>query len=161
MTGHGTTETYPAVPKIFRKDAARIMDKIDHQLLSLLRDDARQPLKKLANAVGLATSSVQGRIRRLIDAGEISRFTVISGNDQRPSAILMLELDSTPSPEVVRDICSRSEVVRCYSLSGETDLLLELGCNGVDALNAVRDDIANIQGVRSVKTSFILKRDKH
>jgi DNA-binding Lrp family transcriptional regulator len=137
-----------------------IMDDIDFRLLSLLRKDARLPLKALASDVGLAVSSVQGRIRRLIDAGVITGFTVMSDFDVGTSAILMIELVITPSPEVVRAISDRAEVVRCYSLSGAIDLLVELNCQDVGRINAVRDEIAMLQGVKGLTTSFILKRDK-
>ncbi|MNY81710.1 AsnC family protein [compost metagenome] len=49
---------------------------------------------------------------------------------------------------------------RCYSLSGEVDLLVEVICSGTDALNALRDRVSARPDVVSLKTALLLKRDK-
>lgn len=136
------------------------MDDIDARLLALLRRDARQPLKRLASEVGLAVSSVQERIRRLVESGTIRNFTIELGREPGPSAVLLLVLDVTPSPAIVREICARDDVVRCYSLSGQIDLLVEIRGSSVERINATRDQIALIPGVKAVTTSFILSRDR-
>ncbi len=137
------------------------MDDIDRHLLQLLREDANRPLKALAAAVALSRSSVRDRITRMEANGTIRRYTIdIAPEVTRVDAILMLKLARTPDPVVVRAVVSTPQVVRCYSLSGEVDLLVELAADDVAALNRVRDGIALLPGVHSVVTSFVLKRDK-
>ncbi len=52
------------------------------------------------------------------------------------------------------------EVARCYSLSGEVDLLVEIEAPDAGQLNRVRDWIALLPGVEDTTTALILKRDK-
>jgi DNA-binding Lrp family transcriptional regulator len=137
------------------------LDEIDRRLLQLLQEDASRPLKTLAAAVALSRSSVRDRIARMEADGTIRRYTVdVAPADPGLAAILMLRLARTPDPDVVRAVTATPEVVRCYSLSGEVDLLVELAAADTTTLNRARDAIALLPGVSDVVTSFVLKRDK-
>lgn len=137
------------------------MDDIDRRLLQLLRDDASRPLKTLAAEVQLSRSAVRERIGRLESSGVIRRYTVeLAPAEGALTAILMVRLLRTPSPAIVSFIVAMPEVVRCLSLSGEVDLLVELRDADVAVINRARDAIATRPGVTDVVTSFVLKRDK-
>lgn len=127
----------------------------------MLQEDASLPLKTLAAAVSLSRSSVRERIVRMQSSGVIRRYTVeLAQLGDGLTAILLLRLARTPDPEIVRAVVSTPEVVRCYSLSGDIDLLVELAGRDTADLNQSRDRIALLPGVVDVVTSFVLKRDK-
>jgi Lrp/AsnC family leucine-responsive transcriptional regulator len=137
------------------------MDDIDRRLLQLLQEDASRPLKVLAAEVELSRSAVRERIARMETSGVIRRYTVeVAAPAGALTAIVMVRLLRTPSPKIVQLICAMPEVVRCYSLSGGIDLLVELRAAGVDAINQARDRISSEPGVTDVETSFVLKQDK-
>jgi DNA-binding Lrp family transcriptional regulator len=136
------------------------MDAIDAQIVDMLRANARLPLKTIAAAVNLARSSVRDRISRLEEAGVIRGYhaKVVSGVEL--AAVLQLKLARTPDPVVVAAVVGAPEVRRCYSLTGEVDLLVEIAAPDTERLNAVRDRIAGLPDVVEVTTAFVLKRDK-
>jgi DNA-binding Lrp family transcriptional regulator len=138
------------------------MDSIDRRILELLRSDARLPLKTIAGAVGLARSSVAARIARLEAAGIITgyRAEIAAERAGGAAAMVSLELASTPLPDTVAGVVADPAVVRCYSLAGETDLLVEIAAASSDALNAARDRLSTLPGVVRARTALILKRDK-
>jgi Lrp/AsnC family transcriptional regulator, leucine-responsive regulatory protein len=137
------------------------MDDTDRRILQLLQEDASRPLKVLAAAVGLARSSLRERIARLEASGVIRRYTVeLAPAPGALRAFLMVRLTRTPAPAVVGRIVARPEVVRCSSLSGAIDLLVELSGAEITEINSVRDLIASDPGVADVETSFVLKQDK-
>jgi Lrp/AsnC family transcriptional regulator, leucine-responsive regulatory protein len=137
------------------------MDQIDRQLLDLLREDASRPLKTLAAEVGLSRSSVRDRIARLQAEGTIRRYTIDTAPTARElCAILLLRLARTPDPDVVRAVCAFPDVLRCRSLSGEVDLLVEIAGGEIGTINVTRDRIAQLPGVVDVVTSFVLNHDK-
>lgn len=137
------------------------MDDIDRRLLELLQEDASRPLKTLAAAVALSRSSVRDRIARMQAAGVIRRYTVeLAPVENGLTAVLLIRLSRTPDPDVVRAVVSAPQVVRCYSLSGDIDLLVELAGSETAELNRTRDRIALLPGVADVVTSFVLNRDK-
>lgn len=136
------------------------MDSIDRQIIAQLRANARLPLKTIAANVGLARSSVRERISRLEMSGVLLGYHARIEDAGRISAILHLRLAKTPAPATVAAIVAMGEVGRCYSLSGEIDLMVEIDASDATALNAARDRIANLPDVVDTITAFILKRDK-
>ncbi|MEA5162246.1 AsnC family transcriptional regulator [Cereibacter johrii] len=60
-----------------------VMDDLDGKIIGLLAEDARKPLTEVAGQVGLSTSAVNERVRRLVAQGVIRRFTV----DASPEAL--------------------------------------------------------------------------
>jgi DNA-binding Lrp family transcriptional regulator len=135
------------------------MDDLDRRLIALLREDADRPLKALAAAVGLSASSVRDRIVRLKGSGVIRRVTIQVADPAEVSAVLFVKLRQTPDPGVVAAVAAVEEVMRCYSLAGEIDLLVEIGGSGADVVNRVRDHIAALPGIAAVTTSLVLKKD--
>lgn len=135
------------------------MDDLDRRLIALLREDADRPLKALAAGVGLSASSVRDRIVRLKASGVIRRVTVEVDLPGQVTAVLFVRLRRTPDPETVAVICARPEVVRCYSLAGDVDLLVEVAGAGTAKVNAVRDTIAALPAIADVTTSLVLKKD--
>jgi DNA-binding Lrp family transcriptional regulator len=137
------------------------MDDIDCTLIRLLQEDASRPLKALAARVNLSRSSVRDRIARLESAGIIRRYTIETAEPSAtPAAILLVRLARTPDRDAVQAIVAHTNVVRCYSLSGDVDLLVEIRGADIDRINSTRDEIALLPGVTDVETSFILKREK-
>lgn len=136
------------------------MDAIDMQIVTLLRANARMPLKTLAAKVELARSTVRERLVRLEKTGVILGYHARVADVDRLSALLQLKLAKTPAPRTVAAIVGMPEVCRCYSLSGDVDLAVEIEARTTAQLNATRDRIATLPDVVDVVTSLILKRDK-
>jgi len=136
------------------------MDAIDMQIVSLLRTNARMPLKAIAGKVKLARSTVRERLVRLEESGVILGYHARTADAERLSALLLIKLAKTPAPRTVAAITALPEVHRCYSLSGDIDLAVEIGARTTPQLNSTRDHIATLPDVIDVTTSLILKRDK-
>lgn len=136
------------------------MDDIDRQILASLYVNARLPLKTIAATVGLARSSVRDRISKLEDSGVIEGYRARIKSAEGVAAILHVRLSRTPSPPAVASIVALPEVRRCYSLSGDIDLIIELAAPITSSLNDARDRIAGFPDVAEVVTALILNRDK-
>lgn len=140
------------------------MDDKDLRILQLLREDARLPLKTVAGAVGLARSSVRERIAKLEEAGVIRgyRADVADGvaAGANIQAFLLVRLHRTPSPDVIRRINEQPGTRRCYSVSGEIDLIVEIAALTMRDLNDQRDTVARIDGVADVTTVPVLRIER-
>lgn len=51
-------------------------DHLDRELISLLRNDGRAPLSKLADILNVSRGTVQNRLDRLLNSGTLHGFTV-------------------------------------------------------------------------------------
>jgi DNA-binding Lrp family transcriptional regulator len=145
------------------------MDEKDRLILQLLKDDARLPLKTVAAQVGLARSSVRERIGKLEAAGVIRGYRAelaleAPGPDEAGfaavRAFVLLRLTRTPLPDTIRRINALPGTRRCYSVSGETDLVVELAVATMRELNDHRDGIARLDGVADVTTMPILRVER-
>ena len=140
------------------------MDEKNLQILRLLQQNARLPLKTLAGKVGLARSSVRERIARMEAEGIILgyRADVQQGHQggETVRAILMIRLERTPARETVSRITALPAVRRCLSVSGDLDLVVEIEAGAMSGLNAARDEIALMPGVADVTTAIVLKDEK-
>ena len=140
------------------------MDEKNRQILALLTQNARMPIKTLAAQVGLARSSVRERIARLEATGVIRGYRVELGTQAaetpRVDAFLILRLSKTPSPQTIARIVAHPAVIRCSSVGGDLDVIVEISTPEVALLNQLRDEIASYPQVADVTTALILKRDK-
>jgi DNA-binding Lrp family transcriptional regulator len=139
------------------------MDEKNRRILEVLQRDARTPIKAIAATVGLARSSVRERLLRMERDGLIRGYRVELGSAGDPGiveAFLLLRLDKTPSPRTIARIVTSPHVVRCSSVGGETDVVVEVRVTDIATLNRVRDEIADYPNVADLTTALILKRDK-
>jgi DNA-binding Lrp family transcriptional regulator len=140
------------------------MDEKNLQILHLLQQNARLPLKTLAGKVGLARSSVRDRIARLEAEGIILGYRADVRQDHRGGetvrALLMIRLGRTPAREAVSRITALPAVRRCLSVSGDLDLVVEIEAGAMSGLNAARDEIALMPEVTDVTTAIVLKDEK-
>ena len=70
------------------------MDEKDRRLLTLLRGNARASVSALAHELGVSRGTVQNRIDRMLERGDILGFTVRVRPDAEPGhvrAIMMVE----------------------------------------------------------------------
>jgi DNA-binding Lrp family transcriptional regulator len=141
--------------------AERRLDEIDEHLLSLLEKNARKPVVKLAKAVGLSRTAVQGRLARLEDEGIIRGYTIVRrrGPEHAPvRALLLLSIGTRPCATVIRRFEDWPEVAACWSVAGPTiDAVLMVEASSNEALGDVRARLAEVPGVTSIATAPVLK----
>lgn len=138
----------------------RQLDDKDRRILELLREDARLPLKALAAKVGLARSSLRDRMARLEADGIIRGYRAdIVAPAAGVSAYLFIRLKRTPAMDLIEVLRRMPEVCGCASLTGDTDLLVELAAATPEQVNAARDRVSTHDAVADLTTSIVLKRD--
>lgn len=139
--------------------AAPALDALDHQLLALLKVNARLPMVNLAKALGCARSTAQLRLKALEDAGVITGYTVSVGSTRGPGAIramVLISIESRQEPSVVRELAKRFEITKLYSVSGRYDLCAMLVTDSTQELDAVIDRIRSVRGVVDTFSTILL-----
>jgi len=138
----------------------RIDDEKDTELLALLRTDARLPATALAQKLGVSRSAVQQRLARLERDGIVVGYTAVLGEKAAPLGMLqahvLIEVGARDLPRLVSSLKSRPEVRRCYTASGQYDLLVMIEAASTQQLDGVLDWIGEIPGVRRTVTSLLL-----
>jgi DNA-binding Lrp family transcriptional regulator len=110
----------------------RILDRIDYEILALLRKNARISNKEVARKVGLAASTCLVRIRVLQNSGVISGFhaeidPVSLGVGIQAMIAVRLLRHFKPDVDAFRNhALSLPEVVQFYHVAGPIDFLIHV-----------------------------------
>ncbi len=110
----------------------RILDRIDYEILALLRKNARISNKEVARKVGLAASTCLVRIRVLQNSGVISGFhaeidPVSLGVGIQAMIAVRLLRHFKPDVDAFRNhALSLPEVVQLYHVAGPIDFLIHV-----------------------------------
>ncbi|HEY8908122.1 MAG TPA: Lrp/AsnC family transcriptional regulator [Rhodoferax sp.] len=146
------TSTVLPTPPVLR-------DALDRELLALLQINARESAANLARKLGTARTTVLSRLSRLERDGVIAGYTVRLAQDMLSQG-LQAFVGLTVQPKAGRSIEERlqrmPEVRQLCAVSGEFDYVLLLRAESAVRLNALLDDIRNLEGVVKTTTSVAL-----
>ena len=136
------------------------MDATDHQLLSLLRKDARTSVATLATRLGVSRGTVTNRVTKLEDAGIIVGYTGSLRADPQPKGKRALECKAVEGNEtraVIASLLGEPGVATLHDTNGRWDLLAELRAANLAELSQVLERIRLIRGISSTETSIHLQ----
>jgi DNA-binding Lrp family transcriptional regulator len=152
-------DSRPAVPLAGRR--RQEIDATDRTILSILSREARIPMKSLAGRIGLSRSATAERVARLETAGVIRGYRADIGQleEGEIEAFLLVTLKRTPSLGVLDRLAGFSSVRRVFSVSGQLDLIVEVKVASINALNELRNEVAQLDNVEDLTTSIVLRRD--
>jgi DNA-binding Lrp family transcriptional regulator len=135
------------------------VDDLDHRLISLLRQNGRQPISDLAIAVGVSRATVRARIEQMERRGEIVGYTVLLRADVVQAAIrsiMLIELEGRTADRVVDALGGFPEVTAVHTTNGKWDLVVELVTETLADLDTVLRRIRMIPGVTASETNLLL-----
>jgi len=139
------------------------IDEIDKKLLNLLQKDAKAPYAKLAKQLGISSSGVHKRVKRLVDAGVINRFVAVIDpqvTGKKLKAFIGISTSPGTCREVIAQLSRRPEVLEIHEVAGEHDLFAKLVTEDTLKLNELLHEIDKIPGVSTTRTLIVLKTEK-
>jgi DNA-binding Lrp family transcriptional regulator len=145
-----------AIPSSF---PATVRDQLDRDLLALLQANARESAANLARKLGVARTTVLARLGRLEREGVIVGYTVRLGQDEADrgvSAYVGITTEPKSGRDVTRRLARIPELRQLCSVSGEFDYLALLRADSMPRLDALLDEIGEIDGVIKTTTSVVL-----
>lgn len=139
------------------------MDTLDHQLIALLRQDARASIATLAHKLKVSRGTVTNRLTRLEDSGLIVGYTVRLRADVAPKQIqawMSITVVGNQTREVVGILLGEPGVVGLFDTNGRWDLLAELRADTLGELAEVLERVRLIKGIGATETSIHLQTYK-
>lgn len=134
-------------------------DQLDRDLLALLQANARESVANLGRKLGVARTTVVARIARLEADGVIIGYTVRLANevvDIGMQAYVGISINLKTQRDVLRRLMRMPELLQLASVSGEFDYIALLRAPSATRLDALLDEIAEIDGVAKTTTSVVL-----
>ena len=136
------------------------MDETDHQLIALLRHDARLSVAALAARLGVSRGTVTNRMRRLEDDSVIVGYTVRLRPDVPQSEIkawMSIAVDGNQTRSVIASLLGEPGVATLHDTNGRWDLLAELRAENLQDLAKVLERIRLLKGISNTETSLHLE----
>lgn len=135
------------------------MDDLDRKLIAELRINGRASLPQLAQILGVARITVQKRLDRLTENGQIKGFTVLLKDDLREDqirAFVMVEFASLPIRQTIATIKRIPGVINVFNTNGVWDVIAELEVPRIVELNDVIANVRGLPGVAKSETIILL-----
>lgn len=139
------------------------MDSQDHRLISLLRENARMSVAKLATALGVSRGTVQNRIDKLIAQRVLLGFTVRTASsvaEHRVRAIVMISVEGDRSDPILSALRGYPEIRALHTTNGRWDIVAELGTDSLETFDEALRSIRTIKGISNSETSLLLSTHK-
>ena len=136
------------------------MDKVDREILELLRNNSRIPYTEMAKSLSVSEGTIRQRVRRLLKTGAIKRFTIETVNVWPEALILVSTSSSFSTPKIAEQILIVQGVKSISELAGQYDISVVVVGENISKMNHTVDAIRRIKGVKSTHTLFVLKRWK-
>ena len=136
------------------------MSSLDHELLALLRNNARSSVAELAHRLGVSRGTITNRIARMEDAGIIVGYTVRLRPDVQPNEIgawMSIAVEGNETRKVIASLLGEPGVAVLHDTNGRWDLLAELRAANLAELSQVLERIRLIKSISSTETSIHLK----
>ncbi|MCZ8073816.1 MAG: Lrp/AsnC family transcriptional regulator [Paucibacter sp.] len=150
----------PAIPPSQPlRSAAQARDQTDRELIALLQANARESTANLARKLGVARTTVVARLARLEAEGVLVGYTAKLGSDAADrgvQAFVGITVQPKAGREVVKRLSGLPELRQLASVSGEFDYMALLRAESTMRLDALLDEIGEIDGVIKTTSSVVL-----
>ena len=143
----------PLYGQVFRHIAMSEGDK-DALILQKLRLDSSKPVSEIAAELNMPRTTVQERIKKLVQIGIIKRFTVQTDYSKLGRSVTAFILISFLSgsgvsqKEAAHEIAEIPDVCEVHVISGDWDIIAKARGESIQSIGAlVLDKIRNVKGV--------------
>lgn len=118
------------LPNRARGPKVSAVEDVDRSLVALLRQDGRMSYTDLGKAVGLSTSAVHQRVRRLEERGVIRGYAARVAHEALGTPltafIAVTPFDQSAPDDVPDRLREIPEIEACHSIAGEANYLLKV-----------------------------------
>lgn len=144
------------------------LDTVDTHLLHLIQDDCKKTTKAYAQELGLSSTAVYERIKRLEREGVIQKYVALLDKNKVGRAftvlchVKLIQHVKENVQQFEKEVLKLEEVSECFHVSGDYDYILKIH---VQDMRAYREfmvtKLTAIQNIGSTQSSFVISEVKH
>ena len=141
------------------------LDELDHRLIDLLQRDDRVPVAELAKLLGVAPSTLNDRIRRLIPLGVISGFHARVAPERVGLDLMAFVFvgwsDPMTEPRFLEAMAAAPEVLEVHHVTGAWNYLMKVRLKTTRDLEGFFAAVVKqVPGVQRTETLIVLSSPK-
>jgi Lrp/AsnC family transcriptional regulator, regulator for asnA, asnC and gidA len=149
-------------PKI--DDDISQIDEVNLKIINILKNDSSTPFVDIAKRIDVSDATVHQRIRRMIAAGIINKFTISVDNNllgYDHMAFMGINISPGSADQIISDLLRIKEVLEMHELHGKFDLLLKIRAkNLIQMRDIVENKICKIPHILESELMTVLKTEK-
>ena len=135
------------------------MDKLDSQIITLLRSNGRRSISDLAIDTGASRATIRSRLEKMELDGTILGYTVVLRADALEDAVrgvMTIEIEGHVTDRIIRTLSGFPEISKVHTTNGRWDLIVELNATSLSDFDLVLRKIRLIPGITGSETSILL-----
>lgn len=143
--------------------ASPALDQKDRAILRLLQENAKITVREISEKIHLSTTPVHERIKRMEDAGVITRYVTLVDHTKVGKRLMVIcyvslkEHNKKAGVSFIKAIHAMTEVVECYNISGEFDFMLKVVVGSMDDYyNFHVNKLSQIENMGHVQSVFVM-----
>lgn len=135
-----------------------VIDKLDVQILNLLREDSRVSLREVSSKLGKAPGTVIKRVADMQNQGILRKYTVVVdlaklGYPQ--TAVILIQTDGRI--EFIKNTVSKMpNILSIYHVTGDYDIVLTAKFKDNAELSALVRELLKFSGIRRIVPGMAL-----
>jgi DNA-binding Lrp family transcriptional regulator len=145
-------------------DIDELLDDVNLKIIDILSRDSSLPFVEIAKQIGISDATVHIRVRRLLAAGVINKFTLsvdheLLGYDHL--AFMGINVEAGLADEAIERLSNLEEVLEIHEMHGEFDLLLKIRAKGLEQMrDIVVNKIRVLPNILEIELMTVLKTRK-
>ncbi|MCD6264243.1 Lrp/AsnC family transcriptional regulator [Candidatus Bathyarchaeota archaeon] len=148
------------------------LDEKDIQILRLLQEDCKRPVREISRRIGSPITTVYARIKRLEEQGVIKAYKAILDAEKlgRGTTAFILAsfryrmpgIEKTLSQrDIAREVAKFPEVQEVHIITGDWDILIKVKERDVNAIGRfVVDKLRTVRGIERTLTCMVFDSAK-
>lgn len=141
-----------------------LLDDVNLRIIDILSRDSSTPFVEIAKQIGISDATVHIRVRRLIAAGIISKFTISVDNNYLGYdhlAFMGINVEPGFADEATDNLSNVDEVLEIHEMHGKFDLLLKIRAKDLDQMrDIVVNKIRILPHILEIELMTVLKTRK-
>ena len=142
----------------------RLIDDVNLKIIDILNKDSSTPFVNIAKQIGVSDATIHIRVRRMISAGIINRFTIsvdngLLGYDHL--AFMGINIEPGSADSIISDLSTIDEVLEIHEMHGRFDLLLKIRAKDLEQMrDIVENKVRKLPHILETELMTVLKTEK-
>jgi Lrp/AsnC family transcriptional regulator for asnA, asnC and gidA len=141
-----------------------VLDDVNLRIIDILSKDSSTPFVEIAKQIGISDATVHLRVRRLIAAGVITKFTIsVDNNLLGYDHLVFIRINLKPgfADQVTEELSNIEEVLEIHEMHNAFDLFLKIRAKNLsDIRDIIENKIRRLPNVLETELMTVLKTKK-
>ncbi|MGV8176237.1 MAG: Lrp/AsnC family transcriptional regulator [Candidatus Bilamarchaeaceae archaeon] len=137
------------------------MDPKDEEIVLAMMQDSRQPLRGIAERLGVSETAVRKRLKRLEGDGTIRAYSAVVDPASAGffgTALVGIDTDKEKLLDVLELVKGLPQVRYAALTTGDHNIIFEIWCRKESELNSVLKKLKKTEGVKKTCPALFIKR---